>query len=306
MDENKMLIKLCVTPSVVFEELLNDIILLLDIEKIFVRQYTLITEQIENSFLCTSLTKYSQSMLSRTLKQIKDKNFFLELVGADYVSVVRLENYCIFSLLISEQKYFASEKYFTDMIEKNIQKSLCDIAYIAPYQEYLSKHKNITTANIYRHIQHQKYNSEKISVSALKKVFFEDDIWKPIYWKMWFHNTHFSVILDNCAVLKDFIQISIEDTSYAKIELYKNPNSYSTKETLRAKKLFSQYIYNDIPKGIVNVEIKYDKNQLRIIHYLNDSGEFVSKSCATHLEIFEYLLTGNREAQLISHQDIIK
>ena len=155
-------------------------------------------------------------------------------------------------------------------------------------------------SNIYRHIQQKKYNAKDITLESLEQNFFDDDIWKPSYWRMWFNNNYCEIIKDNYTHLSSQIQIVV--SKYVYVELYKEMSNFNTTESLAAKKIFQQNIYENDLSNEITVQIDYNENHLTITHYLNDSNELVTKSNAAYLEIFEYVQINKKGALLLSHK----
>lgn len=300
MNENQVLVKICATPKTILHEWLPLLCPFINVNKIFTRQYVLSSDYDENSFLFTSLRKYTYSELNKTIRQVETQNFFFELTGEDYISIVRFNNEAILSILLSEENYLSLEKQIVTAIENGMQKKVIQVAYIAPYDEFLFQYDYHPASNIYRHIQQKKYNAKDITLESLEQNFFDDDIWKPLYWRMWFNNYYSQMVVDNYNQLSS--QIYIVSSEYVYVELYNDLSLYNTQEAILAKQLFERCIYANNLSNESTVEINYKENILTITHYLNDSNELVTKSNATYLEVFKYILFQNTKAHLLRHQ----
>lgn len=299
MNKNQTLVKICATPKTILHEWIPLLCPFINVNKIFTRQYVASSDYEENSFLFTSLRKYTLSELNKAIKQVETQNFFFELTGEDYISIVRFNNEAILSILLSKENYSSLEKQLVAAIENGMQRKIIQVAYIASYDEFLFQYDYHPASNIYRHIQQKKYNTKDITPQSLEQNFYTDDIWKPLYWKMWFNNHYYKIIVDNYNHLSNQIYIIVSEHVY--VELYKDLSLYNTQEAILAKQLFERHIYTNNLPNESTVEIRYKENILTIKHYLNTAGNIVPKSEAIHLEIFEYTLLDKTTAILSRH-----
>lgn len=100
MCENKILIKLCVAPKLIYTDWFPSMLQLLDVNKYFIRNYPQrdLWKHRKEQYLFTTLKKYSFSNFMPAVKKLSANNFFVELSGEDYCSIVRLNKHCIISL----------------------------------------------------------------------------------------------------------------------------------------------------------------------------------------------------------------
>ena len=273
MNENQVLVKICATPKTILHEWLPLLCPFINVNKIFTRQYVLSPDYDENSFLFTSLRKYTYSELNKTIRQVETQNFFFELTGEDYISIVRFNNEAILSILLSKENFLSLEKQIITAIENGMQKKVIQVAYIAPYDEFLIQYDYHPVSNIYRHIQQKKYNAKDITPKSLEQNFFDEDIWKPLYWRMWFNNDYWQSIADYYNHLSD-LQIIISEYIYAELDK-KSPLCHSSQNVPFVKESFKQYIYKNSIFNETTVKIKQQQSCRNIIDKLYLTEHFI-------------------------------
>lgn len=303
MCENKILIKLCITPKLIYTDWLPSMLQLLDVNKYFIRNYPQgkLWNHRKEQYLFTTLKKYSFSNFMPALKKLSTADFFIELYGEDYCSMVRLDNHCIISFLVSYKTYIENEAFIISNIESSFQRESSYIAYICHYGEFLMNYSDISP-NFYRHLQQTKYNAEALTPVSLKNHFFSEEIWTPACWQMWFDNEYFSNCYGNYNALPMNIYILFD--SYIKVHLYEQIIDFATQDAEIAKTLFRQCTRASIPSNAIPVHVKCIKERLIITHYLNEFNQIVPEIFATQLEIFEYSLTLGSQVYLVSHNKI--
>ena len=304
MCENKILIKLCITPKLIYTDWLPSMLQLLDVNKYFIRNYPQgkLWNHRKEQYLFTTLKKYSFSNFMPALKKLSTADFFIELYGEDYCSMVRLDNHCIISFLVSYKTYIENEAFIISNIESSFQRKSSYIAYICHYGEFLMNYSDISP-NFYRHLQQTKYNAEALTPVSLKNHFFSEEIWTPACWQMWFNTTHFSSLNQRLSSLNCIAYSVAKD--YTKVGLYNKLSDYNTNDSLQLKTGFRQHIYNQEPLPEPTVQIKHQGDTLIITHYKDADNQPVSPAHATQCEIFEYNLLNDTDAFLSDYKQKI-
>lgn len=293
MTENSIIIKMACSihllDSPLFEEFLHP----LQFQKLLVK----------TSVRQPKIQKYNLMTLNRTIKRIlTSSDFFIELYGTDYVSIVRFRKDLIISLHTTYSRYIDNEEYFTGIINSSFDLGYSSVGYICSLSEFLLQ-KDIDLPNNYpnpfRHIQQINFNYITDSES-FKENFYKDDVWHPAYWQMWF-----SIDNDYNILQKTFsndIQIQIPTGNYIKIVLYKNFLDYAKEDCFKIRSAFRQTLYENDFMYPPTVSIQRQGNRLIISHYLDSQGQSVPRSCASYCEKLEYQLLSRQTAILISRK----
>ncbi|MBR5319287.1 MAG: hypothetical protein IKU46_06820 [Peptococcaceae bacterium] len=303
MCENKIVVKLCVAPKLIYTDWFPSMLQLLDVNKYFIRNYPQrdLWKHRKEQYLFTTLKKYSFSNFMPAVKKLSANNFFVELSGEDYCSIVRLNKHCIISFLVPYETYIKNENFILSNIEKSFQMHASYTAYICHYGEFLMNYSDISP-KFYRHIQQTKYNAESLTENILKKHFFNEDIWFPACWQMWYNTNYFPSLNHKLSLLDNIKYSATHD--YTKVTLYTDIFNYNAASILQLKSHFNQHIYNHEPQPEPSVHMQHQGSTLIITHYKDATGQPVSPSLATQYKIFEYSLLNDTEAYLSDHKRI--